>query len=414
MLVALALTPARAAGQEASSPRLLTWEACVSLALRRNPELAASGYAVDAQRASYRGSYNGLMPNLSLSNAYSNSSASPANKWSAQATASMELLNASNIAGIRSSSALLSQSEANRRVTSANVRFGLRQAFAQTLFAERSVEVSRNIRDMRSRGASMVALRYDSGRESKGNMLRAKAQLAQAEADLNQAMRTLRVNAKSLDRQLGVDEFEAAAVTGTLSALPAPPLPADPAALLAGRPDVSFQQAAVSSARAGLSGARSTLWPSLTGSYTRGRVGGAEFPNGAYSWTGALTLSYPLFGGGPTSTYYAIKAASRGLDKAQQDLRSVVDQAVVDLETTWASYAGTVDQVAVQHALLAAARQRNDEADVRYASGLLTYDSWEIIATDRINTERQAVNADFNAMVSQAAWEKSLGKELGE
>jgi outer membrane protein TolC len=414
VLIGLALAAAPSAAQQAAAPSLLTWEDCVALALRRNPELASSRFSEAARRAAYRGSYNGLMPSLSLSNAYSDSSASPVNKWSAQATASMDLLNASDIADIRSSAALLSQAQAGRRAASANVRFGLRQAFAQTLFAQRNLEVSRDIRDMRARGASMVALRYDSGRESKGNMLRAKAQLAQAEADLNQAVRRLRVEARTLERQLGVDGYQAVVATGALSAAAAPPLPADPAALLAGRPDVSLQQAAVASARAGLSGARSTLWPSLSGSYTRGRAGRKEFPGGPYSWSGALTLSFPLFGGGPTSTYYAIKAASRGLDSAEQDLRSVTAQAVVDLEATWASYAGTVDQVAVQRALLAAARQRNEEADVRYASGLLTYDSWEIIASDRIGTERQAVNADLNAVVSQAAWERALGKELGE
>jgi len=86
----------------------------------------------------------------------------------------------------------------------------------------------------------------------------------------------------------------------------------------------------------------------------------------------------------------------------------------VDLETTWSGYASAYDQVKVQHALLEAARQRNDEADVRYASGLLTYDNWEIIASDRISTEKQAISSDFNAVVSQASWEKSIGKELGE
>src|SRR4051812_20516977 len=100
LLIAPALTPASAAAQETAAPKLLTWEDCVALALRRNPDLASSGYAVEAQRANYRGSYNGLMPNLSLSNGYTNSSASPSNKWSAQATATMDLLNASNVAGI--------------------------------------------------------------------------------------------------------------------------------------------------------------------------------------------------------------------------------------------------------------------------------------------------------------------------
>jgi hypothetical protein len=68
----------------------------------------------------------------------------------------------------------------------------------------------------------------------------------------------------------------------------------------------------------------------------------------------------------------------------------------------------------VQQALLAAARQRSAEADVRYQSGLLTYDNWEIIVSDRISTERQAISAKLAAVNAEAAWERSLGKGLGE
>ena len=68
----------------------------------------------------------------------------------------------------------------------------------------------------------------------------------------------------------------------------------------------------------------------------------------------------------------------------------------------------------MQQALLAAARQRSAEADVRYQSGLLTYDNWEIIVSDRISTERQAISAKLAAVNAEAAWERSLGKGLGE
>jgi len=419
-IVALAMCLAWAAGaaaqeQPAPASKPLTWADCVALALRKNPDLASSFAAAEAQRAAYRGSFNGVMPSLTLSNGYSDSSSNlTGNRWSAQATADMDLFNPAKLAGIRSASASLTQAEANRRLTSASVRFNLWQAFMQVLFAERSIEVNRRILQLRDNDARLVALRYDSGRESKGNMLRAKAQLQQAQADLNQAMRNLRADQTALDRQLGLDDFQRVEATGTLTALPPPAFPEDPSSWLARRPDVAVQQAVVEGARASLSSARSSLWPTLSGNYTRGRLGRDEFPSSGYSWIGGLTLSYPLFGGGPTSTYYAIKAADRSLERAQQDLRSVRDQAVTDLETSWASYAGAVDQVSVQEQLLEAARQRNDEADVRYASGLLTYDNWEIIASDRINQERQAVSADYNAAVGQAGWERAIGKGLGE
>jgi outer membrane protein TolC len=86
---------------------------------------------------------------------------------------------------------------------------------------------------------------------------------------------------------------------------------------------------------------------------------------------------------------------------------------MADLETVWSAYATATEQARVQAALLAAARQRNAEADVRYNSGLLTYDNWEIIVTDRVNQERQAIQAQLTAATAQAVWENALGKNIG-
>lgn len=403
------------AASPAAAQRLLTWQDCVSLALQKNPDLRSSREAVSARRADYKGSWNGVLPGATLSNSYTAQSGA-ADKWTGSLSASVDLFNAGRISNIRAQSSLLAQSRAGLSGISAQLRFNLRQAFAQALFAEQNVTVSRTIRDLRQRGARLVTLRYDSGRESKGNMLRAKAQLAQAEADLKQAYRDLRADQKVLDRQLGLDDFEVVGATGTLEVQDAPPAPsgADEAAYVSRRPDVALQQAVVATAEASLASARSTLFPTLSADYTRGRFGPREFPGSGYNWAGGFTLSLPLFGGGPTSTYYAVQAGKLGLEKARQDLRAARDAAVVDVEQSWSNYAGSVDQVRVQQALLEAARQRNDEADVRYASGLLNYDNWEIIATDRINNERRAVDAELGAAVAQAAWERALGKELGE
>lgn len=411
LLAAVALLSAA----PARAQKLLTWEDCVSIAIKQNPDIRSSRSAVEQQSANYKGSWNGVMPAATVSNSYTDQSNS-APKWTGGVTATLDLFDWARITNIRSQKSLLNQTRASLSDTSSALRFNLRQAFAQVLFSERSVEVSRNIRDLRDRGARLVTLRYNSGRESKGNMLRAQAQLAQAEADLSQTMRNLRANQKVLDRQLGLDSFDAVAATGTLNTPEPPPAPTDgdEQGYLALRPDIRLQQAILQTAELSVNSAKSSLFPTLSATYARNRIGPNEFPNQGYNWVGGLTLSIPLFSAGPTATYYAVQSARRGLERAREDLRTVRDSAIVDLEQSWASYAGSVDQVRVQHALLAAARQRNDEADVRYASGLLTYDNWEIIATDRINNERQAVNAELNAAVAQAGWDRSLGKELGD
>jgi outer membrane protein TolC len=125
-------------------------------------------------------------------------------------------------------------------------------------------------------------------------------------------------------------------------------------------------------------------------------------------------LSYPLCSGGPTSVYYAASAAKRGVEEARANRRSVRNAAAVSLENTWTNWFKATGTVKVGVSLLEAARQRNIEADVRYDSGLLTYDNWEIISTDRITQERQLLSDRLNAAAAEAAWKQALGKGLGE
>lgn len=173
--------------------------------------------------------------------------------------------------------------------------------------------------------------------------------------------------------------------------------------------EASARQAGVS-----VSQAESSLWPSLSANYSRSRSDSAEFPSQAYSWSAGASLSYPLFGGGPTSTWYATKAAKRSRDAADRDLASARVAGLTAFESSWSSYAGAVDQVRVQSALLEAARQRNDEADIKYASGLLSFDNWEVIVSDRVSTENQEVSALRKAMDAETAWNRALGRALGE
>ena len=395
--------------------KVLTWEDCVALAARQNPNLVSAQYAEKAGRASYLGSFNGLMPSVSLSNGYSSSSGGSGKAaYSASASAGLSLFDMGQIAGIRSASASYSQAQASLRLASANLRFNLRSAFVTAFMADKNVDVARKILDIRQRNAESVALKYQSGKEYKGNMLNAQAQLLQSRASLAQSLRGLRTARRALDQQLGQDDFSEVAATGTLTAQHPPDFPARMQDYVAARPDVAVQEAAVLAQRASVASAQSSLWPALSANYSRSRSGSAEFPGANYGWSAGAALSLPIFGGGPTSTYFAVKGAKSGLEKSLQDLRAVRNSALVDLESKWADYADSVDQLRVAEASLEAARQRNAEADIRYGSGLLSFDNWEVIVGEWVNSEQAALQARSRAVTAQAAWEKSLGTALGE
>ena len=388
----------------------LTWRDCVALALRNNPDLASSRYALEASQSAYSRTRNGLAPKLALDHGYRvPATTSNGSNWQTRASINVNLWEKTDRADIATSKTLVSQAEAGQREASTQVRYDLRKAFTQLLFVRKNIDVSQRIVAMRQDEAQLVTLRYNSGRESKGSMLRAKAQLLQAQADLSQSFRDMRIAQQALNRQLGLDTPSDFQAKDSLEPSPPGEPPKDGQTLIENRPDVLVERSVMRTAEANLDIARSDYWPTLSAGYTQFLDGYTELQN---SWN--VVLSYPLFGQGPTNTRYAILAAKSNLEKAKQDLRAVREQALVDLETAWSGYASSFDQSKVQAALLEAARQRNDEANIRYNSGLMTYDNWEIIASERISLEREAIQAQANVLVAEAAWQKSLGLPLAE
>ena len=72
------------------------------------------------------------------------------------------------------------------------------------------------------------------------------------------------------------------------------------------------------------------------------------------------------------------------------------------------------DQVKVQRAFLDAATQRKGESDIRYQSGLMTFQDWEVIMNDYVNSERGFLTAEQNVILAEAQWRFASGGQLGE
>lgn len=392
----------------------LTWESSVAEAARANPTFASSRLSVDANRASYYSSFNGFMPTLTLSNSVSQSRFARLPAYSASASAGMTLFSVGRVASIRSASAALNAAEASLRSTSAALRSSLRLSFSALLLAQVSLETARHIVRIRRHNSELVTLRYEAGRESKGNMLRSKAQALQAEYAVISTERDVRTAQRDMSRQLGREGFEAFVATGAFASSEPPVRPEDFRTLLPLRTDVAIAEATLRSSKASLDSANAVLWPTLSASYSRSRSGRTEFPNQDYGWSAGATLSYALFGGGPTAAYLDTKSSRLGYERTQSDLAVARQAALSDLETAWSNYADAADQVKVQDALLEASRQRNDEADVRYGSGLMSFEIWEGIVSERVSTERQALSARRSAMDAETAWHRALGRALGE
>ena len=411
----LLVVTALANGQDSpSAPVYLNWNDCVQMAAQNNPDLLSALAASESSRALYLKSYNGILPQVNLSNTYSDAKTSNLGEtkaWNAQGTASLDLIDVGQWATISAASASMRQSKANLQVASTNALLNLYKAFTSLLYNQEAILVNTSIRDTWKTNAQMVNLRYQSGSESKGNDMNTQAQYLQSDMALQQSTRDLRVAQQQLNQAIGKDNFTLLIVTGTWNATPVPTPRPDFEQYIANHPQIIAQTAAVEQARANINVALSTILPTLSLSYTRGTAGATEFPQTPY-WAFTGEINYPLLGDGLTSTYYATKSARRVFDKATQDLRSLRNQLRTNLESAWSSYASAQDQVKVQYAFLQAALQRKSESDIRYQSGLMTFDDWIIVIQGYVNFQQSYLSAQQNLILAEAQWRFATGEQL--
>lgn len=391
----------------------LTWSDLVRTASKQNPDLAAARFKENAARASYRGSFNGFLPDIGLSQRYSNSDQGLGNsRWTAQADASMNILDRGSFYDVKAAAASLDIAAAQHQLASADLRFNLFSAYVDLLFAQEQLKVAAKIRELRMNNSQMVSLKYQSGRESKGNSLQAEAELTQADADLAQAQRDLRAAQAELNRRLGAGQFSFLSVTGTWITAPVPPWP-DTASMVAANPQTIVAQANVSLAKASLERTRSAFWPTLSANYARSFRDSDYFPKNP-EWSASGVLSWPLFGQGLTAPYYNVSAARKEFHAREENLRAAHYQIRSALESAWSDWSGKVDQVRVQNKFLRAAQQRNDEAGIRYTTGLMSFENWESVVSDLVNFEKGYLRAQRDASLAEAAWHHALGKPLEE
>src|SRR4051812_41996562 len=108
-LTALTSPPAQGSQTEpiaqnaVATPLMLTWQDCVNLAARQNPDLLAALQTMEASRADYKGSYNGILPHASVSNSYNKSRVFPTPIWTLTGNASLDLIDLSQWASIQTS-----------------------------------------------------------------------------------------------------------------------------------------------------------------------------------------------------------------------------------------------------------------------------------------------------------------------
>lgn len=387
----------------------LTWDECVRKVLADNPDIRGARESLRAAEADWKSSRATYLPDISASGSYSRTHAPrTGDNFSYGVSGSQRLYpGLDDRPEVEQSAAQLDAARAGLASTVASVRYSLKSAFADMLFAQENIRLTEKIADRREQNVRLVKARFDAGREHKGSYLRLQAAAHQARFEVQQARRALRVAQRKLLQMLGQEKFSDVGVRGSLET-DTPPSNPDIEMLSEQVPAVIEATANRRAAEAGLTVTRRRFGPTVSASASASRSSGKWLPRiESGEWTGGISISLPLYSG--TSEKYDVISAEAGVIRLQSSEKNAKDQAVYDLEDKLASLSDAIGQVAVQDDFLEAAKVRAQIGQAQYTSGLLSFEDWDIIENDLIDKQKSSLAGRRTALIAESAWQETLG-----
>ncbi|MBU0672123.1 MAG: TolC family protein, partial [Candidatus Margulisbacteria bacterium] len=158
----------------------LTWNEALSLAERNSNELISAQKELESSEWTYRKAWSTFLPQLSASAGLTNTQSATSSAWSDSysfgLSASQNLFKGmAGIYGIQSAYSAVEYQKAGLTSTKASVYYDLRSNFVEVLVAQENVGLLEQILKQRQENSSLIQLRYDSGKEDKGNLMTTKA-----------------------------------------------------------------------------------------------------------------------------------------------------------------------------------------------------------------------------------------------
>lgn len=411
----LLVSLAALAGTSASAEEI-TWEQCVREALANNPSLSAKRLAIEQNRHTYLSGYNAFMPNIGLSHSVSRSGGDSSNastSWRAGISASETLFSLKTFSSIRSSKLNYEKAEADYRAESASLRQTLYSAFVNLLFSQEKLAAQRKVLDLRDQNARLIKLKYESGMESRGNMLYAEALYEVAKADTAKAERSLDIARRGLLAAMGTSAYRPLAAKGEFSS---PEYALDTGnlkPLIETSPRIVSQKKSLGTYEERLLSAKYDAAPSLSASQSMSWSGDYEFPE-RKSWSLGLSLSIPILSNGPTYYKHNTAAARAALKAAEEGLRGTVLELENDILNYYNEFLNARQTAAAHVKILEASEERYKESQIKYMAGKISFLDLENIEQNLVDARLNQLEYLKNANTRKLAVENLLGTGLGE
>ncbi|MCX7905682.1 MAG: TolC family protein, partial [Elusimicrobiales bacterium] len=303
----------------------LTLADCIKLAFENNPTLKTKISELKSAEFSYYASMNNYYPKLSFSWGFSRSGGekrNPSNSFSASTSFSQNIFSYNSLYSIRSAKINYDIAKLNYENYLVELRKSLYTAFYNLFFAQDLVSVNEKIVEIRKANAELINLKYESGFESKGNMLYAKAQYEMAKLNLEKAKQQLEIASNNLKNIIGMNITEQIKVKNDIiiKSSDVEMIYEDLDSIIFGLPQYKIYQKNIELAKEKIKNSKLDWLPSLNFSASRSYSGKNFFPDNS-SWSLGVSMSMPIFSSGITYRKNNVLVMKEGLKSAEEKLR---------------------------------------------------------------------------------------------
>lgn len=387
----------------ASPLHALTWSEAVSIAQKNNNQLLSAQKKLEAAEWTYKRSFSSYLPNISASAGLTESGTDYAQSYSYGLSASQNIFDgAASIYSIKSAYVDLENEKATWQATQATVLYDLRAAYLNLWLKQEQVVLLEKILQQRTENSRLIELRYNSGREDKGNLLSTKADEAGAKYDLESAQRELKLAqlklAQLLNKPVESVEGQPEAKAETTVAFDE---------LLTQTPSYIQAKIDLESADLAYQASLSGFLPSISLSASYSKSGESWPPADSSSRSARLSISYPLF---PSGTNFADRAIyGLRLDQAKKDFDQSANDLRYSLEEAYYDFVNTETALSVAKSSQQAADERAKITKAKYLKGLTTFDEWTRLESAAFSAQRSVLTAQKTTLLAEANWRKMYG-----
>ncbi|GAB5100020.1 efflux transporter outer membrane subunit [Caballeronia sp. HLA56] len=291
------------------------------------------------------------------------------------------------------------------------------QFYWQMRSAEADLAFLQAVQRSHAETVGLLTTRYRGGLEGELDLARARAELANSTADMEEARKRRELNEHSLATLTArpVAEFSVPAIhhdEATADWLPPPPprmAPGAPATILSRRPDLAASAQDIRAAIADRNIAETAFYPTikLTGDFGFASRDLGSLLSGQQLSFGPLAISLPIFDGGRNKANLA--AADARYQEAVASHKSKLLLALKEVDDALTEIATNETAVTGRQQALDAARRAIAVAKARQKSGLTNY--LDVLESERtmLTIERASLQNRMRALVASVELVRAVG-----